>query len=895
MSERDRQLAATIANRLSLRPPQRRSLEILQRLTELMPLTKDADARTAFDAVNAEFPDVTDFERDFPSVCFALATGVGKTRLMGAIMSYLHLAHGHGSFFVLAPSLTIYDQLVKAFTPNMPKYVLKGISEFVVTPPRIVTGDNYDEMMPRGEAADAITIFIFNIAKLTKDVRGGQASRIRKFRETIGESCFEAIARRPDLVVFMDEAHRYRRLASVLALSELRPVVAIELTATPFLETSRGPVAFRNVIFRYSLGQAMADGLTKHAVVVTRENLDPAKMSAEAIEQLKLEDGLRLHEKVKAELHAFALQSREPAVKPIMLVIARDTAHAADLAWRLSSMGGGAYAQKTIQVDSSVEGDATIQRLDEIENPREPAEIVVHVNMLKEGWDVSNLYTIVPLRAAKARILIEQTIGRGLRLPYQRRTGVAAVDTLTIVAHDRFQEILDEARGPGSSIALQPRVVTDDEMSGRTISIESRPVAEKALEVFERRAPASVLAGFEEPEAAFSSADQEASGAIRRIIREWRHRSRAPLSTAQLETVNLQCALLAAVKSRSCEMPASVSVASLPPDRLAGLVAEVAGIVAARTIDIPRIRASSKDGARSGFRPFDLDVSGLAYDVPSDVLWAANLQTGETGRMAVGGSREDGAGRPSEERLVDALAAFDDVAYEECSELLYRLARQATHHLSRRRSDDELRRIIAVHGDEIARYIHSEMQKHFWHVEESFETAVVDGFAELHPIVYTADADVPPRDFRVAPSDRSNMARYLFCGFSRCLYEFQKFDSDPERRLAVILDREASKWFRPARRLFDIRYHHESAQFGYQPDFVAETATQLLILECKAADRMRDAEVLAKRRATVAWCAAATRLTAADGGKPWSYLLIPHDAIFENMTIEGLARRYLCQ
>jgi type III restriction enzyme len=82
--------------------------------------------------------------------------------------------------------------------------------------------------------------------------------------------------------------------------------------------------------------------------------------------------------------------------------------------------------------------------------------------MLKEGWDVTNLYTIVPLRAANARILIEQSIGRGLRLPYGRRTGVTAVDRLNIVAHDRFQEIIDEANRADSVIRLQ-QVILDPE------------------------------------------------------------------------------------------------------------------------------------------------------------------------------------------------------------------------------------------------------------------------------------------------------------------------------------------------------------------------------------------------------------------------------------------------
>ena len=76
-----------IAGRLSLRPPQRRSLEILDRITELAPPKKGVDLQAALDAIRSEHASVTDFEREFPSLCFALATGVGKTRLMGAFIS----------------------------------------------------------------------------------------------------------------------------------------------------------------------------------------------------------------------------------------------------------------------------------------------------------------------------------------------------------------------------------------------------------------------------------------------------------------------------------------------------------------------------------------------------------------------------------------------------------------------------------------------------------------------------------------------------------------------------------------------------------------------------------------------------------------------------------------
>ena len=111
-------IVRTVAGRLSLREPQAVSLERLRIALESVPALRDSKARSAEElkamqeALKAEFPKLTDFERDFPSLCFALATGVGKTRLMGAFISYLHAAYGYKHFFVLAPNLTIYDKLI---------------------------------------------------------------------------------------------------------------------------------------------------------------------------------------------------------------------------------------------------------------------------------------------------------------------------------------------------------------------------------------------------------------------------------------------------------------------------------------------------------------------------------------------------------------------------------------------------------------------------------------------------------------------------------------------------------------------------------------------------------------------------------------------------------------
>ena len=132
----------------------------------------------------------------------------------------------------------------------------------------------------------------------------------------------------------------------------------------------------------------------------------------------------------------------------------------------------GRYQGKVIQVDSSrtgAEEEEMITRLP-VESVDEPTEIVIHVNMLKEGWDVTNLYTIV--RCANARTLIEQSIGRGLRLPYGKRTGVASVDRLNIVAHDKFQQIIDEANRGDSPIRLKQVILDAPSADDKKVSVQ---------------------------------------------------------------------------------------------------------------------------------------------------------------------------------------------------------------------------------------------------------------------------------------------------------------------------------------------------------------------------------------------------------------------------------------
>ena len=304
----------SIANRLSLRQPQRDSLEILARVCEIIDLDKTADIAQQLATIKSEFPSVEDFERDFPSLCFALATGVGKTRLMGAFIAYLHRSEKVQHFFVLAPNLTIYRKLIADFTPNTPKYVFHGIHEFALKPPQIITSDNYESGVGvRSEGYDArgqklmfddspIHINIFNISKINSEVRGGNSPRIKRLNEYIGDSYFDYLAGLDDLVLLMDESHRYRASAGVKAINELKPILGLELTATPQIEKGTKSEAFKNSIFSYPLSSALTDGFVKQPAVATRKNFTASSYDQDSLEKLKLEDGILVHEETKVQL-----------------------------------------------------------------------------------------------------------------------------------------------------------------------------------------------------------------------------------------------------------------------------------------------------------------------------------------------------------------------------------------------------------------------------------------------------------------------------------------------------------------------------------------------------------------------------------------------------------------
>lgn len=439
-----------LAQDLSLRTPQKAALlrldGVLRNISDLhVPLEEVAAAVT-----------VREFERfdtEFPSFCFQIATAVGKTRLMGTCLAYLYHTKRWRNFFILTKGSTVYKKTIANFTKGNPKYVLQGYED--LPDAEVITGDNYERadvatrLQPDQMVGEYINLFIFNVEKLFDNE--AEQRRFHSFNEVLGGSLAELLAAQSDLVLLMDESHRYRAEASKQSINALQPILGLEFTATPLV---------RNIIYRYDLGQAIRDslahlddpskpsGFIKVPVVLGRRDMHAGK-EFEPFEEVQLKDGIARHRQKKAQLEAYCYNNSLPPMLPLVLISTKDIEHANAVRKRIEAddFFDGEYQGKTV-VTHSRKGDLDeedIEGLLQLESPTNTKEIVIHVNKLREGWDVKNVYTIIPLRAARSDVLTEQTIGRGLRLPFGVQTGNEDLDTLEIAAHDHFAEIVREA------------------------------------------------------------------------------------------------------------------------------------------------------------------------------------------------------------------------------------------------------------------------------------------------------------------------------------------------------------------------------------------------------------------------------------------------------------------
>ena len=317
------------------------------------------------------------------------------------------------------------------------------------------------------------------------------------------------------------------------------------------------------------------------------------------------------------------------------------------------------------------------------------------------------------------------------------------------------------------------------------------------------------------------------------------------------------------------------------------MVAKTTEIVVQQTIDIPRIAVVPTGEVTTGFHAFKLDMSQLHLQPGEREIVIHNLRTNEQDTMAAEvGLKEQ---RP-EDYIVHALVDFDDIDYFTHADLLYDLAGQMVQHLRGYLSEDEAISVLDRDRRLIAREIHAQMMAHFWEEATEYEVQVSRGFTELKPCNYTATAGQTAHHFRETVTETSRIKQMLFGGFARCLYPLQKFDSDTERRFAIILERDATKWLKPAKGQFQIYYKLGSEQPEYIPDFVAETDATIFMVETKARPDINTQEVQAKAAAAMRWCKHASDHAANVGTKPWKYLLVPHDEVNESRRLADYLR-----
>ncbi len=888
-------IANNIKQRLSLREPLQDSLDIVAQLCQELELKKEVDIAAELEKVKAYFPTCTDFERDFVSIAFSIATGVGKTRLMGAIVAYLYLQKGVKNFFILAPNLTIYDKLIEDFgNPAYHKYVFNGISEFVHNRPVVITGDNYAQQ--GGLFSDSeIRINIFNIAKFNSDNRGTKqggvslAPKIKRLSEYLGQSYWEYLSGLEDLVILMDEAHRYHADASKNAINELKPILGIEMTATPFDEKGK---QFKNIVFEYSLAQALSDGkFVKNPAIATRKNFQKGSLSDREVEIIKLEDAISIHQDTKNELEIYSKNNEVKLVKPFILVVCKDIAHAKEIHELINTDAfyDGQYKGKVLQIDSSTKKEEDIEKqFVSLESTDNEIEIVIHVNMLKEGWDVTNLYTIVPLRAANAGILVEQTIGRGLRLPYEgKRTGVDKIDKLTVVAHENFNAVIEAAQDPNSVLNKMSFVeIAEEDLSTKTVVVTSQPVMEQTF--VKEQEKINVIANPQDKQKAQNNLD--AKKAIINVLPDFGSLPEVR-RVEDLSKEEVKRKVIRQVEKNLSEGQGNLFAAQIVEEAKViydTMVTEYKKNI----IEIPRMDLAQGE-TRAEFKNFDLDITGFNFQALEQEIIRMGLKDRQVETLK---AKSSGSYGNPIKLIIAELIDYPEIDYDENAELLYHLATQAYEAIKANISnEEELPQAIFQFKAAIAEKVYNQMKSsgNFQLHSHGYEAKRVLPFQKIEQWNFSALINSGYRDYRDIITPTSMITKYVFRGFKKACHFEYKFDSKTEQDLAFVLENDATvtKWLRPAPNQFRIYWDNNSKK--YEPDFIVEMTDGIYMIETKAVSNLEDNDVIQKMNAAKKFCQYANEFTSHNGGKMWYYLLIPHNIVSRTINLKFLLSQYV--
>ena len=873
-----------ISGCMSLRKPQKRSLKILADILDEIELAKDIDLDKALRDVHDMYPTCSNFERDFMSLTFALATGVGKTRLMGAFITYLYTQKGIKNFFVVAPNLTIYEKLKQDLgNPSSEKYVFRGIGCFKSMLPNLITGENYREKGMMGGFSD-VTINVFNISKFNREL-----GRIRDLSEYLGSSYFNYLASRDDLVVLMDESHHYRADKGLAAINELKPVLGLELTATPQVEQGTKTVKFKNVVYEYPLSAAIKDGFTKTPYAMTRRDIADYNFTQDEIDKMMLSDGISNHERVKERLKDYAINNGVEPVKPFVLVVCKDTKHAEQVKAYISSSDffDGKYADKTIILHSNQRGaekDENVQLLLDVEKFTNPIEIVIHVNILKEGWDVNNLYTIIPLRTAASQTLREQTVGRGLRLPYGQRTGNRDVDALVITAHDKFEKIIAEANKPDSLLKAGNIIFAEDIEKSESVVV--KPAYQEAVQqsLFD-------LGHFVAENETLSSDERQvlvkaAEQASKKLIDNYRVVGRENLPRVTTSSIVEEVVggedIAEIVKRRT-------DFSDIMRRFLGEEIDKQREIIESGTMSIPQIKITRDNKAVYYFEHFTLDTTDFVYfPIPNDILLKNLVESGDV-EVVKGKGLDFNALNPMK-TIVEEISKRPEVDYDACCDLLYDLITTLFDALAKKFTSDEIKNIVMCNKRSIADKIYDQMKKHF----KCSEPNIVEEISGVSMYIYEPSymrkiGEEPISVYTTIPD--GDVPKCLFNGFKKALHPIYKFDSVPEKRFAIVCEQneEVIKWLRPAAKQFNLFYGNGQR---YEPDFVVETSDTMYLVEIKGEDKLNDENNLLKKQRAVRYCQVASVYASGHGLKQWKHLYIPSQQVQTNSSFTMLAQRF---
>ena|GEM_PF-106491 len=300
----------------------------------------------------------------------------------------------------------------------------------------------------------------------------------------------------PRLVVFNDEAHHlgiaranadidvveWQRGLDAIAAPKGRGFVQIDFSATPYVEQRGRRLYFDHIVVDFDLQAASKLGLVKALAIdkrseiaaLTGEDLDFRVERDEHGNAIALSEGQRTM--INAGLAKLAILQTQFAEHardkhPKLMIMTEDT-EASRLV--VDYLAGRGYnpEEEVLRVDSNRKGEISADEWAELRgrlfgiDRRASPSIVVSVLMLREGFDVSSICVIVPLRAAESGILAEQVVGRGLRLMWRdadaaiqdlkaetrrrilaRQAPTNFLDVLFIIEHPRFQHLYDQLLG----------------------------------------------------------------------------------------------------------------------------------------------------------------------------------------------------------------------------------------------------------------------------------------------------------------------------------------------------------------------------------------------------------------------------------------------------------------